>query len=98
MTFELAGSMAMLFTAMLERKSLKGDQVVPPVVVFQIPPATPAVYMVVGVVGSISKARTRPPMFPGPRFAQLERIVFTLAISAGPDACTDGSCLAMVDE
>src|ERR1035437_6180298 len=98
MTFGLDGSMTMEFTAILERKSPKGDQEAPRVGVFQIPPATPAAYMVEGVVGWISRVRTRPPMFPGPRLVQLERTVFTLAISPGPDACAAGNCLATADE
>src|SRR5829696_9075667 len=56
----------MQVTAMFARKSLRGAHDVPPLVVFQIPPATAAAYITLGSVGSMSSARVRPPTLPGP--------------------------------
>src|SRR5689334_25342644 len=56
----------MQVTAMFARKSLSGAHVVPPLVVFQIPPATAAAYMTLGLTGSMIKDRVRPPTLPGP--------------------------------
>src|SRR5215813_10470724 len=56
----------MQVTAMLARKSSSGAHVVPPLVVFQIPPATAAAYITSALVGSMSNARVRPPTLPGP--------------------------------
>ena len=47
-----------------------GVHCAPALVVFQIPPLTPAAYIVSGVVGLITKARVRPPILPGPNHDQ----------------------------
>src|SRR6185369_13967576 len=60
------GSIAMQVTAMFARKSSSGAQDVPPFVVFQMPPATAAAYITLGLTGSISNERVRPPTLPGP--------------------------------
>src|SRR5579872_7456830 len=45
----------------------EGDQVVPPSVLFMIPPLDTAAYTVLGdVVGSMARSTTRPPMLVGP--------------------------------
>src|SRR4026207_2129344 len=66
MVLEFEGSNAKQVTAMLARKSSSGSHDAPPFVVFQMPPATAAAYITSGLVGSISKARVRPPTLPGP--------------------------------
>src|SRR6185312_6259306 len=53
-------------TAMFARKSFSGVHELPPLVVFQMPPATAAAYITSGLIGSISRARVRPPTLPGP--------------------------------
>src|SRR3989304_8428049 len=73
MTLELVGSIAIEFPAGWAIRSASGAQVVPPFVVFHTPPATPAAYIVVGVVGSIRIARVRPPMLPGPSWVHAPR-------------------------
>src|SRR5919112_3340326 len=66
MMFEFDGSNARHVTAMFARKSFSGSHALPPLVVFQIPPATAAAYITSGLLGSISSARVRPPTLPGP--------------------------------
>src|SRR5258708_37671029 len=66
MTAGLTGSIAIELTARLDIRSASGAQEAPTFVVFHTPPATPAAYIGVGVVGWISVARERPPMLPGP--------------------------------
>src|SRR6476619_1360391 len=61
----------MQVTAMFARKSSRGAHDVPAFVVFQMPPATPAAYITLGSVGSISKALVRPPTLPGPMLCQV---------------------------
>src|SRR5687768_1721543 len=58
---------------MLARKSLSATHDVPPLVVFQMPPATAAAYITSGLTGSISKARVRPPTLPGPNGCHVPR-------------------------
>src|SRR6185437_932339 len=71
MMLELVGSNAIEETAMLARKSSRGAQVVPPLVDFQIPPATAAAYITFGLFGSTNRARVRPPTLPGPSSCQV---------------------------
>src|SRR5690242_20380930 len=71
------GSMASELTARLGRRSPAADQDVPPVVVFQTPPAAPAAYIVPGELGSMTMARVRPPMLPGPRKLQVDSALAT---------------------
>src|ERR1022692_3241205 len=61
----------MVETAILAKKSSNTDQVPPPLVVFQIPPPTLPAYHVDVVTESMTMARTRPPMLPGPSQVQL---------------------------
>src|SRR6185503_12314158 len=67
----LVGSRARHVTAMFARKSLSGSHDVPPLVVFQTPPATPAAYITLGLTGSMTNARVRPPTLPGPSDCQV---------------------------
>src|SRR6185503_17319777 len=69
--FGFEGSIAMQVTAMFARKSLSGAHELPPLVVFQIPPATAAAYITSGLAGSMSNARVRPPTLPGPNDCQV---------------------------
>src|SRR5689334_12038737 len=71
MMLGLVGSIAILVTAMLARKSFNGAQLLPAFVVFQMPPATPAAYITSGLTGSMSSARVRPPTLPGPSDCQV---------------------------
>src|SRR6185437_2604816 len=71
MMLEFYGSNARQVTAIFARKSSSGSHVPPPLVVFQIPPATAAAYMTSGLTGSTSKARVRPPTLPGPNACQV---------------------------
>src|SRR5258708_31831599 len=60
---------------MLAIRSLVGCQCAPPSLVRNTPPETAAAYMVLGSWGSMSSARVRPPMLPGPREVQVPRDV-----------------------
>ena len=53
-------------TARLARKSFCGAQLVPPFVVFQMPPATLPTHMMFGFVRWMTRERMRPPILPGP--------------------------------
>src|SRR5258708_3918785 len=88
MTAGLTGSIAIELTARLDIRSASGAQEAPPFVVFHTPPATPAAYIVVGVVGWISVARVRPPMLPGPSPVQAPRAA--AAMSEGSIALCGG--------
>ena len=60
-----------------------GAQLAPLFVVLKTPPATPPAYQVApGPVGSITIARVRPPMLPGPTLVQVPR--FGLAAPTSP--------------
>src|SRR2546425_10995404 len=68
---EFVGSIASEETARFGSSvSVRAAHDVPPLVVFHTPPATPAAYIVFGVVGSMTMARVRPPTLPGPRAVQ----------------------------
>src|SRR6478672_3257128 len=54
-------------------KSFSGDQLAPPFRLFQIPPATPAAYIMLGSTGSIRRALVRPPTLPGPSDSHVPR-------------------------
>src|SRR5919197_4930866 len=71
MVFGSDGLIAIVVTAMFARKSLSGNQEAPPFVVFQMPPATAAAYITLGLVGSMTSARVRPPTLPGPSACQV---------------------------
>src|SRR5689334_9118589 len=71
MILGLVGSRTRHVTAMFARKSSSGAHEVPPLVVFQTPPATPAAYITSGITGSMTNARVRPPTFPGPSDCQV---------------------------
>src|ERR1041384_7832677 len=71
MVLGFEGSMARDVTAIFARKSLSGDHDEPALVVFQMPPATPAAYITSGLTGSMSNARVRPPTLPGPNDCQV---------------------------
>src|SRR5258708_24269547 len=60
---------------MLAIRSLVGCQCAPPSLVRNTPPETAAAYMVFESWGSMSSARVRPPMLPGPREVQVPRDV-----------------------
>jgi hypothetical protein len=47
-------------------RSSSGIQVPPPSTVFQTPPSAAPAYIVLGEVGSMTRALVRPPMLPGP--------------------------------
>src|SRR5262249_43400013 len=66
MILGLVGSRARHVTAMFARKSSSGFHELPPLVVFQMPPATPAAYITSVLTGSMTNARVRPPTLPGP--------------------------------
>src|ERR1051325_8991351 len=66
MMLGLVGSRTKHVTAMFARKSSSGAHELPPFVVFQTPPATPAAYITSGVTGLMTNARVRPPTLPGP--------------------------------
>ena len=60
-----------------------GAQLAPLFVVLKTPPATPPAYQVAPApVGSITIARVRPPMLPGPTLVQVPR--FGLAVPTSP--------------
>src|SRR6266852_4115684 len=61
-----AGLMAIALTARFARKSLTGCQVVPPFVLFQIPPPGLLTHIRFASVGCTRIVVIRPPMFPGP--------------------------------
>src|SRR3954453_13950131 len=71
-------------TLRLAMKSASGAQLVPPLVVFQTPPATAPSHMMLGFVGWITIERVRPPMLPGPRHFQAE--VLSPAVPGGAGA------------
>src|ERR1043165_7335137 len=71
MILGLVGSRTRHVTAMFARKSSSGSHDAPPLVVFQTPPATPAAYITLGLTGSMTNARGRPPTFPGPSDCQV---------------------------
>src|SRR5215211_7634119 len=71
MVLEFEGSKARDVTAMFARKSLSGNHDEPPLVVFQMPPATAAAYITSGLVGSMRSDRVRPPTLPGPSDCQV---------------------------
>src|SRR5258708_40296671 len=56
---------------MLAIRSLVACQCAPPSLVRNTPPETAAAYMVLGSWGSMSSARVRPPMLPGPSDVQV---------------------------
>ncbi len=78
--------MASTLIAMLVRSSAIGRHRLPLLVVFQIPPETPAAYMILGFFGWMTRARVRPPMLPGPRYVQLSR---SLAASPFDSPCAE---------
>src|ERR1041384_1471281 len=61
----------MQVTAMFARKSLSGAHELPPLVVFQTPPAPAAAHMTLGLTGSMIKERARLPTLPGPNDCQV---------------------------
>src|SRR6185369_14946008 len=83
---EFEGSNARHVTAMLARKSSSGADDVPPLVVFQIPPATAPAYIVSGLLGSMMSVRVRPPTLPGPNDCQVPSapLVDALPLPAPP--------------
>src|SRR5689334_13614849 len=86
--------MTSALTAMLERKSARGAQLTPPLVLFQTPPATPAAYMIRGSVGWMSRARVLPPTLPGPRLDQpVSEDASATEEIPGPAAARDGRTL-----
>src|SRR5215475_8486756 len=73
MMFESEGSNAIDVTAIFAMKSSSAAQLAPLSVVFQMPPATPAAYMMFGELGSMISARVRPPTLPGPSDCHVPR-------------------------
>src|ERR1043166_9874434 len=71
MMLGLVGSRTKHVTAMFARTSSSGAHELPPFVVFQTPPATPAAYITSGVTGLMTNARVRPPTLPGPSDCQV---------------------------
>ena len=67
------------------RKSLRGFQVAPPSVVFQMPPDAAAEYTVFGSPGSIAMPRMRPPTLPGPRGCQAPNVAASLEMPVAPE-------------
>src|SRR5258706_10744536 len=65
--------MARVLTARLGKRSPIGCHESPASVLFQTPPATPALYIMLGLAESIKNARVRPPMFPGPKGCQTSK-------------------------
>ena len=63
-------------------KSASGDQLAPPLVVFQMPPPTPPANMVVGVAGLMTSERIRPPMLPGPSHRHDPGEIVLVAVAA----------------
>src|SRR5438874_5612504 len=57
-------------TLRLAMKSARGAQVAPPLIVFQMPPATDPIHIILVLVGWMTIARVRPPMLPGPSHFQ----------------------------
>src|SRR5215831_19193476 len=96
--FELPGSMASELTAMLAVRSVNGVHDTPVFVVFQTPPATPAAYIVLGVLGLITIALVRPPMLPGPRWVHepknsgSTKLVLAISASEGSMASCGVEC------
>src|SRR5215471_1544701 len=67
MTCMFVGSNASELTVTFGKRSPNAVHDFPEFVLFHIPPATPAAYIMLGSIGLIKSARVRPPMLPGPK-------------------------------
>ncbi|MBI3106687.1 MAG: hypothetical protein HYY95_14155 [Candidatus Rokubacteria bacterium] len=70
-------------------RSVSGTQAPPPSIVFHTPPATPAAYMVLELVGSMRMARVRPPILPGPSGVQAPREAVEVASGTAESGALD---------
>src|SRR5436190_10035291 len=98
---ELPGAITRLLTAMLGRKSAIGRQVRPASFDFHTPPATPAANIKFGWRRSMTRARVRPPILPGPSGSHVEVVESApsrLTAPVPPPAAREGSARRPTDE